>query len=178
MSASNQTKLTRQARLGLIIQGIQKNFSTMPSIDLGGTSFTPASLSALLQKGIDAITKSADSRAQWLADVHRERDTLAAIAPVVRLVRSFVVAKFGETEASAPKLEEFGFTPRKVKTKTVKTKAAAAEQAVVTRQVRHTMGKRQKAKVKGTVAAPQTSGQAAAPEPAGNPPTAAPKPTA
>ncbi|HEY8039212.1 MAG TPA: hypothetical protein VIF15_05430, partial [Polyangiaceae bacterium] len=82
--------------------------------------------------------------------------------PVLRYLKTFVVTQFGDTQDSGPKLEIFGFTPRKARTTTVKTKAAAAEKVVATRKARNTMGPKQKAKIKGTPAPePVTTGTVA-----------------
>lgn len=99
---------------------------------------------------------------------------------MLHFIKSLVMGQFGDTPDSAKMLDEFGYTPRKPRAKSVKVKAAAADKAAATRVARHTLGPKAKAKVKGVVAPePSTDGTAAqAPEaPAGNPPVP-PKPTA
>src|SRR5690349_14356831 len=75
MSATNQNKVTRQVRIGQVITGIEKYFSTLPAIPVGGTSYTPAALVARLQSGLDAIKQSSNAKAAWLAVVQTERNT-------------------------------------------------------------------------------------------------------
>ena len=159
MSTSNTTKVTRQARIGQVISGIQKNLSQMPAITLSGTSYTPATLIATLQKGIDTSKTSVNSKAKWIADVQVERNTYAEIGPVLRFIKAFVIAQFGDTQSSAQKLEDFGLSPRKARSKNVAVKADAATKGRATRVARATKGKKQKAKIKGTpVAAPPAGG--------------------
>ena len=159
MSTSNTTKVTRQARIGQVISGIQKNLSQMPAITLSGTSYTPATLIATLQKGIDTSKTSVNSKAKWIADVQVERNTYAELGPVLRYIKAFVTAQFGDTQSSAQKLEDFGLSPRKARSKNVAVKADAATKGRATRVARATKGKKQKAKIKGTpVAAPPAGG--------------------
>jgi hypothetical protein len=153
MSTSNQNKVTRQVRIGQFITGIQKYFSTLPEIPLGGTRYTPAALVARLQSGLDAIKQSSNAKAAWLAVVQTERNLLAELGPVLRYIKAFVIAQFGDTQDSSQKLEDFGLSYRKARSKNVAVKAEAAKQGQATRVARSTKGKKQKAKIKGTVAA-------------------------
>jgi hypothetical protein len=148
-------KITRQARIGQIIAGIQKYFANLPTIDLAGTSRTPADLIAMLQKALDAIKQSSNAKAAWLAEVQTERNVLQEISPVLRYIKAFVVSKFGDTVDSGQKLEDFGYTPRKVPAKKVAVKAGAIAQGQATRVARATKGKKQKAKIKGAARPPQ-----------------------
>jgi len=79
MSTSSQNKVTRQVRLGQIIAGIQKYFMTMPSIYLGGTSFTPAALVDELQKALAATKQTSNAKTAWLAEVQTERNKFAEL---------------------------------------------------------------------------------------------------
>jgi len=168
MSTTNQNKVTRQVRVGQIIAGIQKYFMTMPSIHLGGTDFTPAALVDVLQKGLAATKQTSNAKAAWLAEVQTERNKFAELGPVLRYIKAFVVAQFGDTQDSSPKLEDFGYTPRKARSKDVAVKAVAADKVRATRVARGTKGKKAKAKIKGTIAAqPSKDGPATtAPVPA------------
>ncbi len=162
MSTSSTNKVTRQARLGQVIAGVQKHFTSLPAIDLGKASYTPAALVDLLQKGIDATRPSYIAKAAWLADVQTERNKFAELGPVLRYIKSFVVAKFGDTQDSSSLLEDFGFSPRKARSKNVAVKSEAAVKGRATRVARATKGKKQKAKIKGTSAPqPSTGGSAA-----------------
>jgi hypothetical protein len=163
-NTNNPNKVTRLARLNQAIAGIQQFFMALSAVVLGGKSYTPAALVALFQSATAAINQSSNKKAEYLATVQSERDVLAGVVPVLRYLKSFVVTQFGDTQDAAQKLEVFGFTPRKPRPKNVKVKAAAVEKVAATRKARNTMGKKQKAKIKGsTPAEPATTGQATAP---------------
>jgi hypothetical protein len=152
---SKQNKVTRQARISQVILGIQKYFMNQPAIVLGDTSFTPTHLVETLQEAQTAATQTSKAKAAWMADVQTERDVLGKLGPLLRYIRSFVIAQYGDTQSSSQKLEDFGYSPRKVTTKTVAVKAQAAATAKATRVARATKGTKQKANIKGT-AAPAT----------------------
>jgi hypothetical protein len=158
-AASNPNKVTRLARINKVIAGIEKNFSNLPTIVLGGTSYTPAALVALLQLAVADIQQASNSKAAWMADVQTQRNSVAKVGPVLRYIKTFVIAQFGDTQDSAKKLEDFGYTPRKARSKNVAVKAEAAAKGKATRQARGTKGPKQKASIKGNVETkPSTSG--------------------
>ncbi len=84
MSTGNQTKETRQVRIGKVSAGIQKYFMNLLAIDLAGTSRTPADLIATLQRALDAIKQSSNAKAAWRAVVQTERNVLRETSPVLR----------------------------------------------------------------------------------------------
>jgi hypothetical protein len=166
-SNSNQNKVTRQARIDQMLAGVQKYFTNMPSILLGNTSYTPAHLVETLKEAQAATKRTSDSRAAWMTDVQTERNVLKQIEPLLRYIKAFVVAQFGDTQGSSNKLADFGLAPRKVRTKNAATKAEAALQSKSTRVARGTdKGKRQRAKIKGTPAPRPLTGGPVAKEPA------------
>src|SRR5260370_17200067 len=130
MSTSNQTKETRQVRIGKVSAGIQKYFMNLPTIDLAGTSRTPADLIATLQRALDAIKQSSNAKAAWRAVVQTERNVLRETSPVLRYIKPFVISKFGDTQDSSKALEDFGYTPRKAPVKKVAVKAGTLEQGL------------------------------------------------
>ncbi len=166
MSTSNQNKVTRQVRIGQVIAGIQKYFMTLPQIPLGGTTYTPAALVDRLQKGLAAIKQSSNAKAAWLADVQTQRNTLAELGPVLRYIKAFVIAQFGDTQDSSTKLEDFGLSYRKTRSKNVEVKVEAVGKVRATRVARSTRGKKQKAKIKGTPGAQPPKGGSATTGPA------------
>ncbi len=154
----NRTTLRDRCRMAAA--GIDKYLANEPSIPIDGTAMTPADLKKALQKHIAAADGTQAAHAAWLsasgAETTLHDDTVSTLASL----RSFVVLKFGSKNQTT--LTDFGFPPRVRKVPTPETKAAAAEKAAATRAARHTMGKRQKAKITGTVA-PVATGPAAAP---------------
>jgi hypothetical protein len=66
-------------------------------------------------------------------------------------LKQWAFAKFG---ASSQAAKDMGFAPRKVAKRTVETKQHAVQQSIATREARHTMGKKQRSRIKGVVVAP------------------------
>jgi hypothetical protein len=83
---------------------------------------------------------------------------------------TYILGSYGASALQM--LQDFGFTPPKPRggRKTASSKAQAVVQAKATRVARHTMGKRQKSKIKGSVPAqPSTTPEVtAAPPPRGS----------
>jgi hypothetical protein len=165
-AASNPNRVTRLARINQVIAGIGKHFANVPEIVLGGTSYTPAALVAVLQKAVADILQASNSKAAWVADVQTQRNTIAEVGPVLRYMKTFVITQFGDTQDSAKKLEDFGYTPRKPRSKDVAVKAEAAAKGKATREARGTKGPKQKASIKGNVETKPSTGGAVTPAPA------------
>jgi hypothetical protein len=168
-------RTTLRDRCRLAAAGIDKYLATEPTLPIDGAAITPADLKKSLQKQIDAADSTQAARAAWLSASAAEAALHDATVSTLSFLRSFVALKFGSKNEAT--LADFGFTPRTRKVPSAETKAAAAEKAAATRAARHTMGKRQKAKIKGTVApsapAHATPGVATATRPA---PAAQPAP--
>jgi hypothetical protein len=170
---TDKSKMSRQDRLRRVVPGAQKHFTPDTSFTLAGSTFTLAQFVQFCEKDIAASDAAVQSRASWLTTVQVERDTHKQSNPVLGAFKSFVASKYGVTQNAGETLADFGYTPRKARTKTVATKNAAVAKALATRQARGTMGPRAKLLVKGTVATPPAP-VAGAPAHATPPATAAP----
>jgi hypothetical protein len=166
MSNKNLNKTTRAELIRKVQAGLSKHFPK-GTLVLAGTSYTPAALQKLLQGDIDASDASTQARAQWLDAVKVAHSTAASIDPVLRAISAQVQSQHGEAANAETVLADFGYTPRRKVIKTVAVKAAAAAKSLATREARHTMGPRQKAKVVGVVpsadAPPATASVVASP---------------
>jgi nucleoid DNA-binding protein len=152
-----------------LIDGLKKHSQTLPSLMIAGTSHPTAAIIAMVQARIDARNVSVSSRATWQTDVKADHDERAKTKALVSGLRQALLVAFA---GSIDGLADFGLKPRKTRTaRTPEEKAAAAAKAKATRALRHTMGSKQKAKVKAT--APQAA-PATPPSPAAAP--SAPKP--
>jgi hypothetical protein len=60
------TRSSQQGKDQEVIQGVQKDLSTMASLPLAGTTYTPASFVALVQSRIDAGNQVVTTKAAWL----------------------------------------------------------------------------------------------------------------
>jgi hypothetical protein len=143
---SKVSRSVTQARDGQVLTGIRSRLQSGPSLPLAGTTYTMAELEALVQGRIDAANAAVVARAQWIdASAHYEAVSQRATA-VVRALRQHVMSLYGQ---DSPVLSEFGFTPPKPASLTQEQQVARAQKAAATRKARRTMGKKQKAAIKG-----------------------------
>jgi len=148
MPTPNRT--VTQAHDQQIIDGINEDLQTMSTLPLGATTYTPGSLVAFIQSRIDAANAVNTTKASWLAAVKTYEAINAQAKVVVSDLRFLVMAAFGPM---SPKLADFGFSPPSLAVRTPEKKAAAAQKRRATRLARGTLGKRQRAKIKGSTAA-------------------------
>ncbi len=155
-----------------VILGIKQDLQSMSAIPVGGTTYTPTALMALIQSRIDATNEVVTAKAAWLNASKTYKAIDAQVALVIRELRNVVIGYFG---AASPKLADFGFAAPKRTPLTPAKKAAAALKRAATRKARGTMGKKQKLAITGaTASAPAAPAPApAAPAPSAN---AAPAP--
>jgi hypothetical protein len=149
----NNNKTTRQGRLRKLLLGIDKHLGDVTSITLSGAVYTMVDLKKLIQSDIEASDASVQAKANHSSVVQLERNSHAKINPLVRLLKYFVITRYGDTQDASNTLADFGLQPRKSTKKTVATKAEAVGKTKATRTLRHTMGPKQKAKVKGATSA-------------------------
>jgi hypothetical protein len=147
------TKISRQAQLQKILYGLGKHFPSVTTLTLGGASYAMTDLTNLIQAELSAITSTSQAKAAYSAQVQVERNATAKVSPLLSLLKDYVFVQLGNTQAASSALEDFGYTPRKSAKKTLATKVEAADKAVATREARHTLGKKQKAEIEGTVPA-------------------------
>ncbi len=156
-----------QAHDGQVIAGIKKDLQNVSSVPLASSTYTMAALVQLIQSRIDAANTVVNARANWI-DASATYETLnTKVTQVVRALRQYVINVYGQ---DSPVLADFGFTPPKRAALTPDQQVARAQKAAATRKARGTLGKKQKAKIKGTVIA---TAPAIAP-PAASLPTVAP----
>jgi hypothetical protein len=159
-----KNKTTRADAIRKVCAGLTKYYSKATLV-LAGTSYTPAALQKFLQSDIDDNDASSQARAEWLNAVKVAQDTNASTDPVLRAINAMVSSQYAEASNADTVFADFGYTPRKKVVKTVATKAAAVAKSTATRAARHTMGKRQKADVKGTLPVTEAEGASASASP-------------
>jgi hypothetical protein len=142
-----------------LIDGLTKHAATLSSIVIAGASTTTANIEAKLQARIAAIKTVQTTKATWQAAIVAQRTEQATTKTFVSGVKQALLVAFaGQVDA----LADFGLTARKVRVLTPEDKVAAAAKRLATRTARHTLGSKQKAAIKGTVA-PTTPVTAAPP---------------
>ncbi len=141
--------------------GIAKYFTgTLKTLSPKGNATTPAKLDAIFQDDIDQ-TQALDTLLGQVAEQRAKQRAARALAIQTRSdVKAYIVGNFGD--AVPTMMNDFGYgTPKKRSTPTAAEKAQAVVQAMATRAARGTKGPKQKAKVKGVVAAPATEATSA-----------------
>jgi hypothetical protein len=131
------TVLTQQ-----LIAGTAKHLTGTTQVQLAGSSFTSADITAKLQS---LVTLFADVDAAKAA-TKAKLATQTADVPALRAFESAYVAYLKAAYRGSPDvLADFGIQPPKVREPaTVEEKAAAAAKRKATRAARHTMGSQQK----------------------------------
>jgi len=156
MTTSDQSKMSRQDRIRKVLAGAQKHFPAPTTITLAGAPYTTAQLADLGQKDIAASDAATQARATWLKAVQVQDTSHAQVDPVFRLFHNYCVAAFGDTTNAADTLADFGYQPRKPRSKNVATKNTTAQKALATRKARGTIGPVAKKAIKGTVPSAST----------------------
>jgi hypothetical protein len=176
MTTSDKSKMSRQDRIRKVLAGAQKHFVPPVTFTLAGVAYTTAQLTDLGQKDIAASDAATQAKATWLKAVQVQEDTHAQVDPVFRLFHNYCVAAFGDTTNAADTLADFGYQPRKPRSKDVAVKNTTAQKARATRKARGTMGPVAKKAIKGTVPVAQPDVSVAAP--VATPSTSQPAPAA
>ena len=163
MTNKNNTSFQVQEQKALL--GVDKYFSNVASVTIGGVQYTPAALKKVLSDDLGAQAVLGPQRAQLRVSVQAARKTRASAHGLLKALRVHIGDQYGSS--AAPVLEDFGYPlPAATAKATVKDKAQAVDKQLATRAARHTMGKKQKLAVKGEVAVP-VNGTSAAPANAG-----------
>jgi hypothetical protein len=148
-------KATVAALLAALVKGINTELAGVDPFLLDGTHFTRTELLARFQAALDAFASVKSARTALLQAVAKQKAALAQARPLRAGMKRFLQIQFGP---SNPKLQEFGFTPARIPSTPVKTKAQAKVKSAATRVARGTRGKKQKAEIKGNVAAAPSQG--------------------
>jgi hypothetical protein len=160
------TKSVRSDRNRKVIAGLRKHYASTPTMILDGVSHATADVVTAFQGTIDLADATAAAAATFHKAVSAERTARDTTDGLYGALKTVVISQF---KTSPDTLADFGITLTSRRAPDVVTKAGAAEKGRATRAARHTMGKRQKAKVTGATAS-------AGPAPAGPAPAATAQP--
>jgi hypothetical protein len=148
------------AMLLKLISGLKKHEQTLPLLVIAGQSYKTDDLVTVLQARYDAANAALQTKAVWQNAVKADHDERAKTGEFVSGLRQSLLVAFA---GSIDSLADLGLVPRKKPTLTPDQKVAAAQKSRATRAARHTMGKNQKAQIKGVVPTPSTSPSSPAP---------------
>ena len=152
MRATN--KAVRSDRNRKAIAGVRKQLASTKAVVLDGVSYAPDDIVKALQGSIDAADATIAVTAQFHKTVDAERAANATADTVYAGLKTYVTSQY---KASPDTMADFGITLPSRQVPDAATTATAVEKRQATRVARHTMGKRQKANVKGTVTTPETA---------------------
>ncbi|HTQ41239.1 MAG TPA: hypothetical protein VMI75_00685, partial [Polyangiaceae bacterium] len=139
--SNHGTKVDLQAIYQAVIAGLLEFYAPDDVFQMSTGTYTRDELIAEFQQFVSAAQDTKDSNAQWRSDIQTERQ-LEQHVKVLRVgVKGIVAARFG---GSGAQLLKFGFSLPKPRKKSAKTKAAAVEKGLATREKRQTLGKVQK----------------------------------
>ncbi len=173
MTTSDKSKTSRQDRIRKVLSGAQKDFPATTTFQLAGAAYTLAQIIALGQKDIAASDAATLAKATWLQAVQAQTASHAEVDPVFVAFHSYVEALYGTGQDAVAKLADFGYTPRKARSKNVAVKSAAVEKALATRQARGTTGPKAKKAITGATATATGAAPSPAPAKAAVPPATA-----
>jgi hypothetical protein len=134
-------------RAGQVIAGIRKRLARGRVHRVGGKDYSHEELVAIFQRQVDALDAIRSARVALAVAVSKERAVARQVRPMTRNLQAHVQNQFG---SDATAFADFGWElPKKRGPKTVAAKAEGARKAKATREARHTMGKRQRLKIRG-----------------------------
>ncbi len=153
-----KTKTDIAAMLQTIGSALHKHY-TKKALVLNGASWKVEELSKLFAEHIAQMKETDAARARWLQAAALQRKSQADVELVVVAIKGLVGSTFGEASST---FADFGFTPRRKRTRSVESKAVAVAKLRATRVARHTMGPRARLAIHGVLSDGQTAGTAAA----------------
>jgi hypothetical protein len=144
---SKKSKADRSDRNRKMILGVQKRLAGATAILIKSVSYTPAAAVKVLQGSIDAADATAAAAATFHKATAAEREANAAGDALYLGLKTYLTNQY----ALQPEvLADFGIEIANRQAPDATTVAEAVAKRADTRAARHTMGKRQKAAVKGT----------------------------
>jgi hypothetical protein len=147
--ATTLNRTTTQAQDAQILAGIKKDLPTLSNLPLAGTTYSMATLTALLQSRIDAANAVLIAKANHAQAIETYQALNTKVTPVVRGLHQYVVNAYGPT---GTQLADFGFVPSKRATQTPAQKVAAVAKRAATRKARGTLGPKAKLSITGETA--------------------------
>jgi hypothetical protein len=149
MSAKTNLKSVLVAAIPKMVAGIAKHYAGQ-SLVLNNTAMTADELIARLNLLPAQVATAAATQTLAKTQLATADATAKDLAQLMSALHSTIRGRFGTAN---PSVEDFGMSPFKRGVRTVANKVEAIAKSLATRAERHTMGKRQKAAIHGTVAA-------------------------
>ncbi|MGO9714462.1 MAG: hypothetical protein ACLQBL_36785 [Polyangiaceae bacterium] len=135
-------------RLNALKQYVTSSKATVP---INGVQTKVSDLIATYQNCLTTRATLNTQRAQVKATLATRTTAEAGRRAADRALKPWVINMYG---ADSQQAHDFGFPPPKAPVRSAEEKADAAALALATRAARHTMGAKQRKKVKGTISVP------------------------
>lgn len=146
--SNHATKVDLQALYQSVISGLLAFYAPTDTFLMKSGTYTRDDLVTKFQTFVAAIETTKSSNQQWRQNIQAERSLELEVQPLRVGVRAVAQTRFGKDGAQ---LLQFGFQPAKVAVRTPASKVLAAAKSKATREARGTQGKKEKAKLQGTV---------------------------
>jgi hypothetical protein len=146
--SNHATKVDLQAQYQSVISGLLAFYAPTDTFLMKSGTYTRDDLVTKFQTFVAALETTKSSNQQWRQDVQTERLLELEVTPLRVGVRAVAQTRFGK---DGTQLLQFGFQPAKVPVHSPASRVLAAAKAKATRAVRGTVGKKEKAKLQGTV---------------------------
>ena len=182
MTTATRSKIAVTTLAQQLIAGTAKHLGNVTNVTLLGSTYTPAQLTAQLQR-VGSLHSDLDAaRAATEAKLAALNAGMTTIRPLMQALIAYVKAIYG---SQPDVLGDFGVHPKAKRTLTAEQNAAAAAKRQATREARGTKGSVQKKAIKGDVSGitvtpiktqpvvPATSTTSSAPTAAGTTPAPA-----
>jgi hypothetical protein len=140
-----RSRAARKASLSQIVVGIQKHFASTRKLIVASKEYTPEQLAQVFQNELDTIAAIETLEAQRKKARLVERRTYNGNRLMHFAFERIVRGAFSDARV----LADFGYKSETKGKRTVEAKVAALAKAKATREARHTMGKKQRKKVRG-----------------------------
>ena len=134
-----------------MIAGIEAHMTQLTSLSVGSQEMTPADMVKFFQDRLDAAKAVVDAAAALATAIKAERDLRAKTSTLRSAFCRIVVGMFFH---SPDTLAAFGLKAPRVGTIDAAKRAAAVAKGKATRVARHTLGKKAKLAIKGSLATP------------------------
>lgn len=155
-ASRGRKKVHIQAAWAAFIGGIRAHYAPTETFRMPGGTLSRDELAARLERFIESAETTKAKHREYLAAVQAERRAFAELRPTYDSAVSIVRGHHGKQSRT---LLEFGIRPAKPRNVSPATLLVAAEKARATRLARGTMGKRQRANIRGVL--PSTGAAAA-----------------
>jgi hypothetical protein len=148
MATKNHRMKQTAALAEKVIAGTNEHLAALSTVIVQGKAYTPAEVVQQLQTLVDRRRDVEAAKAATKAKLVAEATDAVPARALLRAMVLFLRGAFADTPAV---LATFGITSKPRAPLTVAARVAAAAKNKATRAARHTMGRREKQKVKGDV---------------------------